>query len=348
MVLVYTQEKKPLTAYDIKYWKDKGFSHDESIERIDNYKSSKATSLSNFIKKYGDVLGNKKYSEYVEKSKHTEDKYREKYGDEYKDKWNEYKKSKDSMSFEWALYRCNGDMDKANILYNTRKESVRLELGKKAQELGSVGKALEFIKRANRSKNTGFEHYLRKNNGSYIDAVNEYTEVLKSRRVNFGDASKASLFYFNLISKYLNSIDVKNYLEIPESKPFFLYDKTNSRSYCYDFCILDNEKIIIEFNGIKWHPRLDKYTIEETSKILIYDKTLERINNKYEYDRQKEKIAKDLGYKYLILWDEDPPEYNIEVIEKFLNSNEINFKYNENDKNQIRKKTKPRKVNLGS
>lgn len=343
-----TQRKKPLTPYDIKYWNNKGFSHTESEEKINNYKSSKATSLSNFIKKHGEELGNKKYSEYVEKSKHTEEKYKEKYGDDYKDKWNEYKKSKDSMSFEWSLYKCDGDIDKANILYNTRKESVKLELKKKTKELGSAKKALEFIKKVNESKKNGFEYYLRKNDGLYIDAINEYTEVLKLRRVNFGDASKVSLFYFTPIFKYLNSIGIKNYLEIPESKPFFLYDKTNSRSYCYDFCILHDEKLIIEFNGIKWHPRLDKYTIEETSKILIYDKTPERINNKHEYDRQKEKLAKDKGYKYLILWDNDPTEYNIEIIEKFLNSNKINFKYDENDKNQIYKKVKPRKINLGS
>ena len=343
-----TQRKKPITPYDIKYWKDKGFSQEEAIEKINIYKSNKATTLVNFIKKYGEKLGNEKYSEYTEKSKHTEEKYREKYGEDYIEKWKEYKKSKDSTSFEWSLYKCDGDIDKANILYNSRKESVKLGLEKKSKELGSLEKALEFIKKVNKSKNNGFEYYLKKNNGLYIDAINEYTDILKSRRVNFGDASKTSLAYFIPIYKYLNLNEIKNYLEIPESKPFFLYDKTNSRSYCYDFCILGEEKIIIEFNGIKWHPRLDKYTIEETSKILIYEKTEERINNKNEYDKQKEKLAKDKGYKYLIIWDEDPVEYNIEAIEKILNSNKINFKYNENDKNQISKKAKPRNVNVGS
>lgn len=342
-------KKNPFTPYLISYWKKRGFSEEEAVEKIKEYKAKKATNLENFIKKYGEEKGKTKYNEYTEKSKHTEEKFRKKYGDCYKEKWDEYKRSKDSMSLEWALYKCNGDLEKAIILCQKRANSVKLELEKKSKELGSFEKALDFIKNVNKSKTVDFEYYLKKNNGSFIDATKEYGDLLKKRRVNFGDASKISLFYFLPIYNYLNeNTNDKVFLEIPESKPFFLYDKVNKKSYCYDFCIIGYNKIIIEFNGIKWHPRLDKYKMDESSKILIYDKTEERIKNKYKYDLQKEKLAVDNGYKYLIVWDDDDPSHNIEKIEKFLNANKINFNYNENDKNQIHKKAKPRKVDLGS
>ena len=98
------------------------------------------------------------------------------------------------------------------------------------------------------------------------------------------------MLYFLPIVEYLNQKKIRNFVEIEESKHFFLYDKINSRSYCYDFCIMDLEtKAIIEFNGIKWHPRLDKYSINEYKGISVYLKTDKKIREAHEYDMEKKK-----------------------------------------------------------
>jgi hypothetical protein len=107
-------------------------------------------------------------------------------------------------------------------------------------------------------------------------------------------------------------------------------------------------KAIIEFNGIKWHPRLDKYSIDEYKGISVYLKTDKKIREAHEYDMGKKRIAKDNGFSYLVIWDSDPADVNINLIEEFLNKNKIKYKYNENDKNKIIKKARPRKTNVGS
>ena len=343
------KNKNIITPYKQEYWLNKGYSRKESIEMISNYKKNKSTSLDNFILKYGEIEGNKLFEDFKEKSKQTLDKFKSKYGDKAEEKWKEYKLSKNSCSFDWALKKCLGDIEKAKELYLSRIESIKIDKDKKIEELGGEDQYNDYIKNLNDKKRIDFNHYLRKNNGDYLKATNEYTEILKKRRVKFGSASKISLLYFLPIRNYLNESKIRNFIEIEESKHFFLYDKVNSRSYCYDFSIMDkNYKAIIEFNGIKWHPRLEKYKIEEYKKISVYLKDEETIRRHYFYDLEKKKIAEDNGFSYLILWDDDTPEENINKIENFLNKNNINYKYDENDKNKIIKKTKPRKTNLGS
>lgn len=337
------------TPYKQEYWINKGYTKEESIRMISEYKRNKSTTLENFISKHGETIGNKLFEDFKQKSKQTVDKFKSKYGENGEEKWKEYKLSKNSCSFDWALKKCSGDIEKAKKLYSSRIESIKIDRDKKIAELGGEDRYNDYIKNLNDRKRIDFNHYLRKNNGDYLKATNEYTEILKKRRVKFGSASKISLLYFLPIRNYLNERGIRNFIEIEESKHFFLYDKVNSRSYCYDFCIMDkNHKAIIEFNGIKWHPRLEKYTIDEYKKISVYLKNEETINKNHHYDLEKRKIAEDNGFSYLVLWDEDSPEENVNRIEDFLGENNIKYKYNENDKNKIIKKAKPRKTNLGS
>lgn len=63
--------------------------------------------------------------------------------------------------------------------------------------------------------------------------------------------------------------------------------------------------------------------------------------------QKKKRVALDNGFSYLIIWDEDNPQLNIENIEFFLHKNKIKFTYDEDTKNKISQKAKPRKINLG-
>lgn len=54
----YKKNKKtPSTPYLISYWKKRGFSDEESVEKIREYKSKKATNLENFIKNMAKMRG---------------------------------------------------------------------------------------------------------------------------------------------------------------------------------------------------------------------------------------------------------------------------------------------------
>jgi hypothetical protein len=343
------KNSKIVTPYKEDYWIRMGYTLDESTNMVKKYKKDKSTTLDNFIIKYGKDEGYKLFDSFKEKSKQTLDKFKIRYGDSGIDRWNNYKLTKNSCSFNWALRKCNGDIEKAKMLYSDRIESTKIDKDKKIIELGGEEQYNVYIKDLNEKKKINFNHYLKKNNGDYLLAANEYTEILKSRRVKFGSASKISLLYFMPIVEYLNQKKIRNFVEIEESKHFFLYDKINSRSYCYDFCIMDFEtKAIIEFNGIKWHPRLDKYSIDEYKGISVYLKTDKKIREAHEYDTEKRRTAEDNGFSYLVIWDSDPADVNINLIEEFLNKNKIKYKYNENNKNKIIKKARPRKTNVGS
>lgn len=344
------KNRKIVTPYKIEYWTNLGFSKNEAVNKIEEYKAKKATNLDNFISIYGEEEGRNRYLQFGEKSKQTSEKWKKKYGDNWEFEWEKYLRSKDSTSFQWALQKCKGDIEKAKSLYDNRLESVKIDREEKIKELGGISEYEEYMKKINFKKGVRFEDFLRKNDGNYQNAVNEYTEILKKRRVKFGSASKASLLYFTPIYNHL-LLDPENkvFLEIEESSPFFLYDKQNSRSYCYDFCLLNKvSKFIIEFNGIKWHPNLDVYSIDEYKKISTFLKKDGEILEKYQYDKDKERIALDNGFSYLEIWDTDQPEVNIQKIEEFLEKNKIKYKYEKDDKNKINQKGRPRKINLGS
>lgn len=62
------KSKRP-NVYDAQYISERdGISVEEAIDQIEEYKRNKATSKQNFIKKYGEIEGNKKFNEFKSKS----------------------------------------------------------------------------------------------------------------------------------------------------------------------------------------------------------------------------------------------------------------------------------------
>ena len=101
-----------------EYWLDKGFSEDEAINRISISQST--FSLSKCIEKFGEEKGmeiwetrQKKWQESLQNNPNID----------------EINSRKDSSSFDWALRKCNGDVEQAKIVYTERK--VRKHPGKR-------------------------------------------------------------------------------------------------------------------------------------------------------------------------------------------------------------------------
>lgn len=275
------QEYSP---YKPKYWMLKGFTKKESLEQIEKYKKNKTTNLEGFIKRHGKEKGLKLFCDFQHSSKHTKEKYILKYGNERGlKKWETYLKSKDSMSLDWALKKAKGNPILAKKIYNKRKESIKTNMDKLIEKYGSEELAYE-----------------------------EYIKIVKSRTVKFNKASKESLvillpFYKKLLKKY-NKEDIK--LGVDENHELHLYDRDNKKSYFYDFAI-KSKKIIIEYNGEKWHPNYEKYSVEYLLENWNHIRSEKNATFYIEKEKSKLNFAISKGYEVLVLWSSDSVEENI-------------------------------------
>jgi len=286
------------SPYKIDYWVKKGYTHDESILKVKEYKTKKSTSLKGFIKRHGKKLGSEKFKEFQETSKHTYDKFIDKYGEEIGEKkWLSYTQSKDSTSYKWALKKCNGNVSEANKLLKERKKSIK----------------------------TTFEKILKKFDGDVEKATIEYEKIINSKTVKIGRASKESLkilkpFYEKLINCGYKIGDIK--MGVENNYELVIYDVDTKRPYLYDFAI-KSKKIIIEYNGEAWHPNYMKFSTDWLMENWCHKRSKKDAIHFINKDKNKIKIAEEHGYKILTLWSSDKLEINKERVNNFLKENKI-------------------------
>lgn len=121
------QQNKFSKYYSIEYYVSLGFSYEESLDKIQEYKENKSTKLSNFIKKYGKIDGVEKYTDYVNKSKNTIETFKERYGNDWEVKWLNYTK-KDSSSYDWAFKKSKGNPIVANKIFKDKLKKTTITL----------------------------------------------------------------------------------------------------------------------------------------------------------------------------------------------------------------------------
>lgn len=349
--LLYGEEKyeKKWIAYNrkiqynpftLKYWIDKGYSDEHAVIRLEEFKENRKTNKKNYIKKYGEVEGSIKHKEYCLKSVQNLDAFVKRFGDKGKEEYEKYLVNKDSMTFDWALKKANGNIEEAEIIHKKRKDDVvrsYVNWTKKWKEKGFSDEEIkEKIEKISIAKSINFEWALRKTNGNISDAIKLYSNLLHKRlHPKFGFTSGMSLKFLSTLN-FL--IDYGKIFYGTYNKEYFLYDTFFKRSYSYDFCFLHNNfdfKFIIEYNGEKWHPNYEKYTEEEL--IEKYNsafnfKTEDEILNKILYDKRKIQLAKDYGYEVLILWSSDSDRDNFEKIKTFLKEKNIQYENKEDNK----------------
>lgn len=98
---VYCEKQKQTMTFE--YWNKKTGM---SIEEYEVFNKRYGRSLENFIEKYGEEEGTKKYNETIDNIKYTQSKeyYKEKYGEEWEEKWNNVCASK-SQSLQACISR---------------------------------------------------------------------------------------------------------------------------------------------------------------------------------------------------------------------------------------------------
>lgn len=187
------QQTKFSKYYDIDYYINLGFSITESLEKIEEFKKNKSTTIENFVKKYGKKIGKQKYQDYVNKSKNTIDNFKKRYGDEWEVKWNHYI-SKDSSSLNWALKKTNGNDELAQKIFKDKiaKTTITLEL---LQDKYGVNQGLKKWEEIKRKRNTSDFNFFLEKYKDYEIAKEKYHE-LNSKK----DSSSLNFF----IKKYGN------------------------------------------------------------------------------------------------------------------------------------------------
>lgn len=250
------QQNKFVKYYSVEYYMGLGYSEEESLIKIQEYKNNKSTKLSNFIKKYGEIEGVVKYKEYVNKSKNTIDTFKERYGDDWEEKWLNYTK-KDSSSYDWALKKANGDINEANKIFNDKLKKTTITLEYLVEKYG-IGEGTIKWEEIKRLKDSSSLEFFIKKYGDYNTAIIKYEE---SNRLK--DSSSLDFF----INKY-GEIGYEKYLEKCK--------KSDCCSFDYFYKKYGDEKIAIE--------EYKKEQVKRKVKILKASKTsLEIFQSLYDF-----------------------------------------------------------------
>lgn len=301
----------------------------ENHEDIDSYKNFQSRSLSSYIDRYGKELGTNKYEDHISKISisNTLDGYILKYGNDMgREMFESISKKKDSMSLSYFIKKNNGDYQDAISEFENRKKSVNNSVENLINKYGKEIAIEKHKNRVNKYKNTynlnpmkeeinkskaiTIENLLRKY-GSIEKANEVYDKWRKSVCVPICVASKESLKIFNpLIDIVISDFKIENndiYIGNGESKEFFIKD--NNDIYFYDFTIR-SKKIIIEYNGVIFHPKNEKSDWKSVFNPNITAKMV--------YDKQKYKIdlAKNNGFNVLEIWSDD--EHNLKKCIEFI------------------------------
>lgn len=316
-----------LTKEDaLKYIKknNKSNFYKENWNNDEDYKKSQKRDKEYFKVKYNDKC-DEKYNEYIDKIKKSNslERYINQYGyDEGNSIFKTISDKKDSMSFNYLLSKNNNNYEKTKFEYDRRLKSVSINLDGFINRYGKIEGLKKYDENIIKRKETSRKYFdcltpeQRKEKYAITPekiGYKRYEEWLEKIMVPLTRASKESeLLFREVISKFdYNDNDI--YIGIDDKKEYFIKD--DKKIFFYDFTI-KSLKIIIEYNGIAWHPKFESMNYfkpigTKLSAIELYNKQQYKIN-----------LAEQKGFKVLEVWSDD-----FNKLEKCLNF----IKNNRND-----------------
>ena len=285
------------------------YGDDKAKEVFDNiYKNPKnRTNLEGFILRYGEDDGPRMYEEYCKNLsyKSSLEYYIDKFGPEM-------------GPIEFSKI-CNDPKKKTNL------NGFILRYG---EEEG----ARRYLKKIERGGSSLEKFILRDGEVQGPIKYNNYLEKVKKRLKNRkGEASKQSMNIFFPIIDWLLEKEICTFTDIKVgingSREWCLSTKkkdSEQNVFFYDFTI-PKFKLIIEFNGEKYHPN-PEWPIEKWLK-WCNPYTKESADIVFKKDKNKIDFAKNKSYNVLEIWSSDSLEYNINKCKNFILGeiqNEIN------------------------
>ena len=327
----------------IKYLKQNNKSpfYLENHSDIKEYKKSQSRNVDYYINKYGEECGKIKYNDVLKNAiyNRTLDGFIEKYGQIKGEKiYKEIQSKKDSTSYNYFLLKNNYNHKLAIFEFEDRLKKINISLENLIKKYGKKeGTKLRYgytqkIKDSYNNKSYYEKNILKEktkiNINNFIKkyenlelAQIKYDEYLLKTKIPICKASKESLIVFNPLMDYLkNNHDFSSkdfYLGVDKHTEYFIRDKENI--FFYDFTIT-KLKIIIEYNGITFHPK-DENSIWENP----FNK---KITSKEAFNKQQNKInlAIQKGFSVLEIWSDDDLILNyekcLELVKNKIKNNE--------------------------
>lgn len=151
--------------------------------------------------------------------------------------------------------------------------------------------------------------------------TDKFLDCMKTRVRGRSNVSKWSLDIINLIIK--EQLDNTQILETRygQGKEICIHDIENKRSYYYDLYIkTKNRKLIIEFNGQKFHADCN-LSLEEKEKWKNPFRPDLKWEDSFKYDKRKLEVAKIADYEILVVWDYENREQILKKIKDFIYGN---------------------------
>jgi hypothetical protein len=264
----FNQSRIRNNPLDPKYVsKRDGISLQEAKEKAQKLKEAYKTSEENFIAKYGNELGTKKYNEFVAKVSNN--------------------------SVFNLSYWINKGFSKKEA------QKMRDQFFKNNTSINSVD-------------------FWQKRGLSSSEARAKVKEICLKRGVSFMSASKQSLAYFHPLNEKLRSMGYNPRFGINGNSEFSLWDEQRKKLCFYDFTVPEL-KIIIEFNGDRFHPNPKKLSAKEWANWQVpYTDRVYTADEIAEKDAQKMRLAKKSGYDFLVIWSSDSFVENMAKITKMF------------------------------
>ncbi len=305
---VKLQHDKNRSATTTKYWIEKGYTEDEAKIKVSEFQSKNAKKLWDTAKNNGTHRQmSHRCKEYWISNGYTEDEAILKVSE---------------IQTTFSLEKCidNHGVEKGTEIWQNRQDKWQKTLNDKSEE--------EKLIIRSKQDSSSMKWALNKANGNEEEAKKIYKESCKKRNSGSmewalnkanGNEEEAKKIYKNRIDKIFNSRKYYSNESIIKLQPIYdycqenypelrLYWKNNEygligkdKYYKYDFTIKEL-KIIIEYNGIVWHPK--------QGNISWISPIGETYESKIKSDTDKQKLAEDFGFYYIILWSDEIINYD--------------------------------------
>ena len=260
---------------------------EDGVTRWESFVNESKQSLENFIARYGQEEGERKYQETLSK-KNTVAIKRQAEGEDAVTEW--YKRSGDSH----RARKKEMDTEEYNKWRATKSERQRKT---KQERYGSKSKLELYIQKYGEEGPERYAQYLQKIFKS-IGASQEAERMIKQIIYDNPWLSDYSLYYRD--SNDLNKTE------------WFIADKSG---VCfYDFCIKES-KLILEYDGAKWHPTQEQVDNHGNE---IMEITGISYKEKYQIDRAKRKKAESKGFKVFTVRSDYTQEQTQSIIKQFI------------------------------
>lgn len=281
------------------------------------YKDTYGIGIDKFVKKYGNIEGELKFEEFKNKQKNTSKRSIEYWNNIYEDENIAKEKLKEYQAKHTKKHFQDKTEDYINK-YNKQNSRWCIEYYTK-RGYNPVDAKLIISEIKRKESRLSLDYYL--NKGYSIDEgnkmKNEYWLENCNNFLNTRQTSKESLKIFDKLYEWLIETykNVCVYYGNNGKQEYFLYDKDNKKYNFYDFTILyKNIKIIIEYNGEKFHPYYG-LTNEELNnwKQLYTNRTADEV---IKMDNDKKDMAINNNFNYLVIWSNH--NNNLNVCKQFI------------------------------